>query len=106
MLVRSAADAHALWARGELVIVDVRERDEHEQTSVPGVPLIPMSEFLERMDELPGGPLAIMCRSGARSAAVAEYLCDHAHRGDVANLEGGILAWAAAGFPYEGDPPG
>jgi rhodanese-related sulfurtransferase len=57
------------------------------------------------MDELPDGPLAIMCRSGARSAAVTEYLTEQAHRADVSNLEGGILAWAAAGLPYEGEPP-
>lgn len=105
ILVRTVEDVHAAWTRGEIAIVDVREHDEHDRTSVPGVPLIPMSEFLERMGELPEGPLAIMCRSGARSAAVAEYLTEQAGREDVANLEGGILAWAAAGLPYDGPPP-
>ena len=105
MLVRTAEDAHALWERGELAIVDIREVDEHDRTRVPGVPLIPMSEFLERIDELPDGPLAILCRSGARSGAVADYLTGTEGREDVANLEGGIIAWAAAGLPYEGEPP-
>ena len=35
-----------------------------------GVPLLPMSEILSRLDELPTDrPLAILCRSGARSGA-------------------------------------
>ncbi|MEW6582409.1 MAG: rhodanese-like domain-containing protein [Actinomycetota bacterium] len=104
-MVQTAQEVHALWARGEVAILDVRERDEHERTSVPGVPLIPMSELLERLDEVPDGPLVVMCRSGARSAAVADYLTGNEGRADVANLDGGILAWAAAGLPFDGEPP-
>jgi rhodanese-related sulfurtransferase len=106
MQVMSAQEAHSAWTAGRATIVDVREQDEHDATRVPGVPLIPMSELLERMDELPEGPLVVMCRSGARSASVAQYLEEQAGRADVANLEGGILAWAASGLPFEGDPPG
>lgn len=101
----SAQDAHAAWVAGEVALVDVREQTEHDAVRISGVPLIPMSEFLERIGELPEGPLVILCRSGARSASVAGYLEDHAGRPDVANLEGGIIAWAASGLPYDGDPP-
>ena len=98
-------EAHRAWQAGELAIVDCRERDEHDATRVPGVPLIPMSEFLERIDELPEGPLAILCRSGSRSAQVADYLTATGERDEVANVEGGIIAWAAEGLPYEGEIP-
>ncbi|HET6690770.1 MAG TPA: rhodanese-like domain-containing protein [Miltoncostaeaceae bacterium] len=99
-------EAHRRWAAGDLVIIDCREEQEHEATRVDGVPLIPMSEFLARVDELPEGtPLAILCRSGARSAQVADYLTATGEHGDVANVAGGIIAWAAEGLPYEGDPP-
>ena len=65
-----------------------------------------MSEFLARVDELPDDrPLAIICRSGSRSAQVADYLTATGGHGEVANVEGGIIAWAAEGLPYEGDPP-
>jgi rhodanese-related sulfurtransferase len=65
-----------------------------------------MSEFLGRLDELPRDrPLAIICRSGNRSAQVADYLSATGEHGEVANVEGGIIAWAAEGLPYEGEPP-
>jgi rhodanese-related sulfurtransferase len=36
---------------------------------------------------------------------VAEYLDANGDHGEVANVEGGILAWAAEGLPYEGESP-
>lgn len=98
-------EAYAAWTAGEAVILDVREQSEHDQTRVPGVPLIPMSEIMDRLDEVPAGRLVIMCRSGMRSAQVAAYLNGVGSYGNVANLAGGIIAWSDAGLPYEGDPP-
>lgn len=106
MLEYTAEQAYALWQAGDAAIVDIREQVEHDHTHVPGIPLIPMSELQDREDELPAGlPLVIICRSGNRSATVADYLTGIGDWGDVANLEGGIIAWAAAGLPYEGEPP-
>ncbi|HWH14355.1 MAG TPA: rhodanese-like domain-containing protein [Miltoncostaeaceae bacterium] len=102
----SPREAHAAWQAGEVAIVDVREPDEHAATHVPDVPLIPMSELLDRVDELPTDrPLVIMCRSGRRSAQVADHLTANGEHGEVANLVGGILAWAADDLPYRGEPP-
>jgi rhodanese-related sulfurtransferase len=99
-------EAHEAWRAGDLVIVDCREEDEHRESRIEGVPLIPMSEFLARVDELPDDPaLAIICRSGSRSAQVADYLTATGEHGEVANVEGGIIAWAAEGLPYDGEPP-
>lgn len=105
MKVMSAREAHEAWVAGQVAIVDVREQEEHDATRVPGIPLIPMSELLDRLDELPDGPLVVMCRSGQRSHAVAGYLLEQGGREDAANLEGGIIAWAAEGLPYDGDAP-
>lgn len=106
MKVYSAKEAHDAWRAGRLAIIDVREQAEHDATRVADVPLIPMSELVERVDDLPTDrELVIMCRSGQRSARVAEYLSQQGDRGEVANLEGGILAWAAEGLPYEGETP-
>jgi len=102
----TARQAHEGWRAGTLAIVDVREEPEHRVTRVADVPLIPMSELLDRIDELPADrELVILCRSGQRSAQVADYLTAQGEHGEVANLEGGIIAWAAEGLPYEGDPP-
>ena len=88
------------------MIIDVREDDEHEATRVAGVPLIPMSELMARIDEIPTDtPVAVLCRSGARSGRVADYLTASGEHGEVANIEGGIIAWAAEGLPYEGESP-
>jgi len=102
----SPREAHAAWQSGELAIIDCREQDEHDATRVAGAELIPMSEFLARIDELPEDRrLAILCRSGSRSGQVADYLTATGEHGEVANITGGIIAWAADGLPYEGEPP-
>jgi rhodanese-related sulfurtransferase len=100
-------EAHAAWSAGEVAIVDVREEAEHDRSRVAGVPLVPMSELLDRVDELPRDrPLVLICRSGSRSYSVGEYLEANEGFDGTVNLEGGIIAWAAAGLPYEGEPPG
>jgi len=99
------SEAYDAWQAGDLTIVDIREEGEHEQTRIPGVPLIPMSVLADRMDELPDGPLAILCRSGARSARVTQYLTSLGTYGEVANLGGGIIAWAREGLPFDGAEP-
>lgn len=102
----TAREAYEAWTAGEVAIVDCREEVEHEITWVLDVPLLPMSELIERVEELPTDrPLLMMCRSGSRSARVADWLVANGERDEVANLEGGIIAWAAEGFPYEGQPP-
>jgi rhodanese-related sulfurtransferase len=102
----SAAEAHAAWGRGDVSIVDVREQNEHDACRLADVPLLPLSELPGRLAELPvGRPLVVMCRSGQRSARVVEYLTANGWADEVHNLEGGILAWATAGLPYEGESP-
>jgi sulfur dioxygenase len=99
-------DAYAAWQAGQVTILDIREEHEYDASHVAGVPLIPMSEIQDRLEEIPTElPLVILCRSGNRSATVTDYLNDLGDYGEVANLEGGIIAWAANGLPYEGLPP-
>jgi rhodanese-related sulfurtransferase len=78
-------------------LVDVREPDEVAAVRVDGAVLVPMSGLTEHLDELPEGPLYIMCRSGARSARVAEYLEQQGY--DATNVDGGIMQWQADGLP-------
>lgn len=105
MRVMTPQQARDSAERGEGVIIDVREAQEHVQASLPDVPLIPMSEFVERVGEVPTDrTIIVMCRSGARSEQVALYLEQEHGVSDVVNMEGGILAWATAGLPMEGVP--
>jgi rhodanese-related sulfurtransferase len=78
-------------------LIDVREPGELEQVRTAQAIPMPMSTFLEHLDELPGGPLYILCHSGARSARVAQYLEQQGY--DAINVDGGMVAWEQAGLP-------
>ncbi len=95
-----------MLATGGAALIDVREEREHAANRVAGSTLIPMSQFVDRVDEVPGECTVILiCRSGSRSLRVAAWLESNADVEEVVNLEGGIIAWVAEGLPYEGDPP-
>lgn len=74
------------------VILDVRESQEWDLGTLPGSTLIAMTEIMERVDELDKDtPILCVCRSGGRSAQVANYLFSLGFE-QVANLEGGVKA--------------
>lgn len=73
-------------------LIDVREKEEREQGHMGGES-IPLSELIERVDELPKKtPIVFYCRSGARSLLAARKLRDVLGRDDIYTLGGGILA--------------
>lgn len=85
------------------VLVDVREPWERETASVTpeGFTLvaIPMNEIPARIAELdPAQRIACLCHHGARSQRVAMFL-EHQGFEQVANVSGGIDAWAATHDP-------
>jgi rhodanese-related sulfurtransferase len=80
------------------LLLDVREPWELQTASVApqefDVAAIPMNEIPARLDELPRDrPIAVMCHHGMRSLRVAMFLAHHGYT-DVANIAGGIDAWA------------
>ncbi len=82
--------------RGEdMTLLDVREAWEIEKAPVPTeVVHIPMGEISDRLSELdPNKETVVICRSGGRSAQVAQYLERQGFE-KVFNLSGGILAWS------------
>ena len=78
-------------------IIDVREPDELAEVRVEQAIPMPMSSFLDHINELPDGPLYVLCRSGARSGQVTAYLEQKGY--DATNISGGILEWEALGLP-------
>ncbi len=97
----SVQQAAALQKNGA-VLVDVREPEEFEAVSAPGAILIPLSliqrEGLSAFNTADINPqtegLLLICRSGGRSGMVCEALGESA-----INVEGGMIAWQAAGLP-------
>ncbi|MFH1811204.1 MAG: SulP family inorganic anion transporter [Pseudomonadota bacterium] len=83
------------------VLVDVREPVEHQRARIPGSSLLPLRELLDRFIEIPQDrPVLLYCRSGRRSARAMHILQDLGYS-NVHALQGGILAWRAAGRPFE-----
>lgn len=79
-----------------IALIDVREPFEWQISNLEaeGARLIPMGELIDRLDELdPAAETVFYCRTGARSRRVAEYLAANGFA-RVANLKGGINAWA------------
>ena len=78
------------------LLVDVRERWEWDEGNLEGLGAVhlPLGELSRRMDQLPRDrPVVALCSVGARSAGVADYLRDRGFA-RVANLAGGLAAWA------------
>lgn len=82
-------------------VLDVREQWEYDEGHIPGVSLIPMSEVPNSLSQIPTDKEVIVtCRSGNRSGQVTDYLRQQGFD-NVHNMDGGILAWEAAGLPVE-----
>ena len=76
-----------------LQLLDVREPWERAIAQLSGTINIPMAEIPARWQELDAdAELVVMCKAGARSRRVAQFLSAQGF-GRVANLTGGIDAW-------------
>ncbi len=83
----------------DLRLIDVREADEFAAGHVPGAVNMPLSTLGEHLDELPDGPLHVICQLGGRSARAVEALDARGH--DATNVDGGTTAWVDAGFDID-----
>lgn len=91
------------------VIVDVREVDERQVSCIEGSVHVPLEEIEARgwraVPDAPGTPLVIQCHSGMRSQRAIAALLEASERPadvELFNLDGGIVAWRAAGLPVIG----
>jgi adenylyltransferase/sulfurtransferase len=77
----------------DVQLIDVREPYEYQIAQIGGK-LIPQNDVPNRLAEIDRGREVIVhCRSGARSQRIAEFLKQQGYT-RVANVAGGILAWA------------
>jgi rhodanese-related sulfurtransferase len=87
------------------LIVDVREPREYESLRAPGAVLLPLAEFVARHQDLPRDrQLLLVCRSGSRSLRATMFLMQQGFS-NVANVDGGMIAWKNAGLPVHSGPP-
>jgi hydroxyacylglutathione hydrolase len=98
---RLAATDLASWRHDEpgLQIVDVRNPAEQDAGIVPGAMSIPLARLLDRHNELDAtAPTVVYCAGGYRSSTAASLLRSVGFT-QVADLQGGYDAWAAAQLP-------
>lgn len=96
--------AEALIAGGEDVrVLDVRTPEEYAEGHVEGATLIDFYEpdFADRIGELdPDATYVVYCRSGNRSGQATALMAQQGFT-SVNDVDGGVLAWQAAGLPLE-----
>ncbi len=86
-----------------LQVIDVREFPEFAAGHIASARHVPLSEFDAHLDEFNREtPIVCICRSGKRSAQAAAKLLAHGFR-NVAQLEGGIVAWEQSALPLTRD---
>jgi glyoxylase-like metal-dependent hydrolase (beta-lactamase superfamily II) len=93
---------------GQLVVLDVRERDAYDAGHIPGARHLPRGQLELRIDQaLPDPTLRIVtcCELGKISTLAADTLRTLGYVRAVA-LDGGMKAWREAGFPMETTRPG
>ncbi len=85
---------------GEAMLVDVREPAENQAESIKGAVLLPLSGINKSsLPNCSGKKLVIHCRKGGRGGSACEKLLAKDPNLEIYNLEGGISAWAEAGYP-------
>ncbi len=82
--------------KDRVVLVDVREPEEHEESRIEGCKLIPLDEIQARAQELnPEDDIVIYCAHGVRSLQALMALRMMGFQ-KLRSLDGGIEAWLNA----------
>lgn len=89
------AELKALLDSGRpVLLLDVRQPEEHAFCALPGSVLIPLGELMSRVEEVQpeGATVVVYCHHGVRSLSGAAIL----HRAGIeaASLAGGIDRWS------------
>jgi len=85
-----------------LLILDVREQYEYEESHLYNATLIPLNQIDSRISELMpynDTEIIVYCRSGARGAVASQNLAGNHNFTKIYNMDGAITAWIAAGYP-------
>lgn len=104
MRLVTAQEARALVEAG-VDLVDVREQNEWATGHLPGARLVPLAQLCaDPKGKLPRDGVLFVCARGGRSRTAATVAAEAGLK-DVASLEGGTEAWAAAGLPIDVPAP-
>ncbi len=94
-----APDVNRRLARGEILLIDVREPAEFAAERIAGAISFPLSSFdATKLPDPAGKAVVFHCGIGKRSM-MAVNLCQQAGLPLDTHLSGGLQAWKAAGLP-------
>ena len=97
----SLEQARAEHASGKVLMIDIREPQEHATGVAQGVVLLPMSQVAHRLAEIPkqaDQPVLLICNTQNRSRAVTQALQEQGFS-NIRYVDGGMSEWARRGWP-------
>ena len=97
----SPAEAASEIDAGGVALVDTREPHEYEESHIEGGRLVPPGLLRDEIASVVpdrSQRVLLYCRSGSRSAKAAQEMSELGYE-NVANVDGGILAWQEQGLP-------
>ena len=96
-------DAFIAAAESEILLLDVRTKQEFESGHVPKAKHLPLAEVTPQhwllRDHAKSDPVYVICESGARSGRAAKALA--AGGFTAINVTAGTAGWRARGLPLE-----
>ena len=93
-------EARTLIDGGQVTVVDVREPWEYEKDHIAGSQLIPLARIIGNPAQITTDNVVFVCEVGQRSGVAAEVAASLGYE-NLYNLEGGMSAWRAHGYPVE-----
>jgi rhodanese-related sulfurtransferase len=87
--------------RKELLLIDVRGKDELSEGYIDGSTLMPLWDIIKGTQRPPQNkPILLICAVGGRSLALGQLMTKNGWD-EVYNLKGGISAWKEAKLPLK-----
>lgn len=90
-----------LLEQDAVALVDVREQFEYNSAHIANCHLVPLGQVSYANMPKTNKPIALYCKLGKRSQAAATKLLAENDSLKLYSLEGGIVAWQAAGLPVK-----
>ena len=97
------AEVTHLLNHQDAVLLDVRDKSEYQEGSLPGAVSLPYSQIVEdrtKLEKYRQRPVVVFCKNGQQGARTCSILRKQGFE-NIYNLDGGLLAWRTANMPVQ-----